>query len=100
VTVIEDDELNPPRKPSTRVGTAALLDAIRGLPDAVAARLQGTAPTDSGGAEEVTFVGDPLPVEDEKGDPAPAVPAQPDPATHRPAFRHPSARKHRSEAIV
>jgi len=104
VTVVEDEELGPSRRP-TRVGTAALLEAIRALPDAVAERLEGHTGGNEDGehAPEVTFVGDPPPVEADPldagsggGRPSPA----PDPAVHRAEFKHPSRRKHRSEAIV
>jgi hypothetical protein len=106
VTVVEDPDASASAPRRQRVGASDLLAAIRALPDAVAARLDGgEAHGDSeGGAPEVTFVGDdPLPTTAvEPVAPAEAGPngVKPDPAVHRPAFTHPSRRRRRTEAIA
>jgi len=102
VTVVEE-EAEPPRSPTRqRVGTSALLDAIRALPDVIAARLEeggSGRQEDTGGTPEVTFVGDPIPPEDPSGEPLEETPP-PEPVVHRPKFRHPSKKRVRTEAIV
>jgi hypothetical protein len=99
VTVVDDP--GPARR--QRVGSGDILAAIRALPDAVAARLDGHRPDngngDDGGAPaEVTFVGDPPPVPA----PEPATGAAPSPApvVSRPVYHHPSRRARRTELIA
>jgi hypothetical protein len=100
VVAVASDEL--PASPTRGGGTTAVLDAIRALPDAVAARLEGRAPAaTSGGPAEVTFVGEPPPAEATPDDtpgtsPVAATSLPVDPT--EPRWRHPSRRRHRLEA--
>jgi hypothetical protein len=98
VTVVEE-----PAPENKRVGSSDILDAIRALPDAVAARISGkpAAGGTGDGVSEVTFVGDPIP-EAPKAGPAAAGPAAPAaPTVHRPLYGHPSrSRRNADEAIV
>jgi hypothetical protein len=100
VVAVASDE--PPAPPASRGGTTAVLDAIRALPDAVAARLEGRTPAaTSGGPAEVTFVGEPPPVEatsdDVPGTSSVAATSLPVDPTE-PRWRHPSRRRRRLEA--
>jgi hypothetical protein len=100
VTVVEE---KAPR--TARVGTAALLDAIRAIPDAVAERVGsgGSQSSGEGGAPEVTFVGEaPAVVEPDEPEAGGSHGADilPAPTPDRPRFRHPAARRTVSEAIV
>jgi hypothetical protein len=100
VTVVDDGPT--PAKPR-RGALAELLEAVRDLPDAVAARIDGSPhKAVNSGAPEVTFVGDPLPEPDAEPDTTPVGPGnpQPDPEVYRPRFGHPAARRKTTEAIV
>jgi hypothetical protein len=100
VTVVDD---GPTPKPPRHGALAELLEAVRDLPDAVAARIDGSPHQTSGsGAPEVTFVGDPLPEPDADPEQTPVGPGnpQPDPEVRRPRFGHPAARRKTTEAIV
>jgi hypothetical protein len=110
VTVIEEDPPVKAAAPARKRGTvAALMAAIEALPSKVAAELDGSH-TSGSGAPEVRFVGDPIPDEDGEGDskeqPGDAGPdsgAPPPPTTTGPRharFRHPSAKRRTTEAIV
>jgi hypothetical protein len=107
VTVVEDPDASASAPRRQRVGASDLLAAIRALPDAVAARLDGGEARGGDGdgrAPEVTFVGDdPLPTTAvEPVAPAGAAPngVKPDPAVHRPKFTHPSRKRRRTEAVA
>lgn len=99
VTVVDIDEPEPePRKP--RAGIATLMEAIQKLPDEIAARLDGSTAHTEDGAPEVTFVGDPLPLENAEGEPDLNATTPVDPELHHPKFGHPSARRRTVEAIA
>lgn len=102
VTDPEPAEDAAPTKPA-RATTAQLLEAIRDLPDAVAAKVKGEShegPTSSGDRPEVTFVGEPPPepdTTDEDGEPEPESTAPaPDPEYRR-RRGHPSRPRRRVE---
>jgi hypothetical protein len=101
VTVVEDPGLSPRRQ---RVGSTDILAAIRALPDAVAARLDGREPRggDADGDEpaEVTFVGDPPPAPSPEPAATGAGSSSPAPVVHRATYHHPSKKRRRSEAMA
>ena len=103
-TVVADPEPSdaPPR--TKRTTTNDLLDAIRSIPDQVAAKVgsDDREPTPTGGGRaEVTFEPEPLPVESDDNDPEdePVLNEGPAPAPvpQRAAFRHPSKARRRVE---
>jgi hypothetical protein len=102
VVTVEDEPAPEPQRPAGgRVGTAQLLEAIRGIPAATAAAVKGGPASSDPGRPEVTFVGEPEPEPDEEPENDPGGPQAPStPAVHRARWRHPSARRRRAEAML
>jgi len=104
VAVSDSESVEPSQKPA-RATTKDLLDAIRSIPDQVAARVgagDSGQPSGAGGRAEVTFAAEPRPEpEDADGgtdvDAGGDAGAPPPPAHVRQGFRHPSRGRRRVE---
>jgi hypothetical protein len=100
VVTVEDEP--PPSAPAVkpaRVGTAALLDEIRSLPEKVAAAVGGNGKPSTSGTAEVTFVGEPPP--EPQAPPPTAQDPSPPPAINpvvneRHGYRFPAGRRRAS----
>jgi hypothetical protein len=105
VTVSDSESVEPSHKPA-RATTRDLLEAIRSIPDQVAAKVNAGdsgQPNGAGGKGEVTFAAEPLP-EPEQADAGGGEDAgggvagsAPPPAPTRQGFRHPSRGRRRVE---
>jgi hypothetical protein len=95
VVVTRPEPAEPtPRK--QRTTTNDILDAIRAIPDAVAAKVEGKEPVTGGGPRQVTFAPEPELEPDDEPDPD-DTPPPPEPIVQRPKFRHPSRSRRRVE---
>jgi hypothetical protein len=101
VTIPNDEPPTAPAKPA-RVGTSALLEEIRSLPEKVAAAVGGAGKGTASGVAEVTFVGEPPPLPEDPppspGDAGPDVPPgpKPEPTRLQRGYRFPTGRRRAS----
>jgi hypothetical protein len=97
--VVTDPEPADPERKRDRVSTADILQAIRSIPDAVAAKVEGKPEPSSGsaGPQSVVFEPEPEPEPDEVDPDEPAPGPAPAPVNNEPRFRHPSRARRRVE---
>jgi hypothetical protein len=110
VTGPEPDDAQQRRRAPERTTSRDLLEAIRSIPDQVAAKVgagDGEAAPGTGGRREVTFEPEPAPEPeaepdaDAGGDGAPSEgPPSPPVSQNKPRFRHPSRPRRRVDIGV